>query len=298
MEKEWLYAVLAVILILVLLFVPAKIKDVYNIFMGIGTEQEPSELTKLRAECTKLVDNNEPIDRCALEVAEKTLEAKEDVIIAEKWLRIQIEKGSSDYLKECLEFAKTKLYQTFLKDYKSAIETYSLIVSKSNDESFNSQIINYVAELCVQTIQGLYSVKTSAEVKTNMPLIEPLLKDTISFYEKYKDALQDKQILGDPKSADGCKLNNYIWYALSSSEKKRACSTVARATLSTGCYYYSSPYYNCMSCNFYKQSTTDVCSGYGDEESCKADVCEKDDCVWGANRCTNRLKVSSPQTVS
>ena len=283
MEKEWLYALLAVILILVLLFVPAKIRDVYNVFIGIGNE-ELGDLTKLRADCTKLVDNNEPIDRCALDVAEATLKAKKDPIMAERWLRIQIKQGEEKYLKESFDFAKV-FYPAVIKDSRSSAETYNLLASKSKDNLiFYLQIISVELDVYISEIKELYDAKTDAEIKTNIPKIKGLMKEAVGIFEKNKDVIADKQILGDVTDANVCRAKAYLY--LASYLLPENCNTVARASLFVGCYYRETDPIRCRPCTSYKPFYEDQpCSGYDNEASCIADSCSRSSCTWEGGKC-------------
>ncbi len=325
MEKEWLYALLAVILILVLLFIPAKIRDIYNVFKGSG-EEESFALTKLRADCTKLVDNEESIERCALDVAEETLKAKEDSIIAERWLRIQIRQGSSIHLRDSLDFGKNKLYPAS-KDWAGAVETYNLMYEKWNGEEVQLAIDDAQANLDVSNVFKVYdSIKLGSGdynfnwnlLVQNSNLLETNLKDAVRLYQKNMGKISDIPLL---KSGETCNTKygaTKLWLP--------ACIYLSRVSLSTGCYLDAreptdiavAPSGMCKSCNEYPKiessstitekpilntetgtgtlkSSNDVCSGYYNQKTCDADPCNKGYCVWVSGRCVEKF---SPTVVA
>ncbi|MEK6886670.1 MAG: hypothetical protein AABW88_02450 [Nanoarchaeota archaeon] len=301
MEKEWLYALLAVILIIVLLFVPSKIREVYNVFTGIGNE-ESFALTKLRADCTALIDNNEPIDRCALEVAEETLKAKGDAIIVEKWLRIQIEKGEEKYLKESLEFGRTALYSVS-KDWVGALETYNLIYNRWTGDEVQLAIDEVNININIDKTFTIYDEMHLSEsgahafnravITQNSNLLENSLKGAVKLYQKNKEKLPDKPLL---RAGETCNTKYESTNLLLSS-----CIYFSRVSLGVGCYLRAEETAGkiigstavCQSCSDYTiarlDTTTSVCSGYHNRESCEADPCDKGYCVWDSGSCTDKF---------
>lgn len=296
MEKEWLYALLAVFLIIVLLFIPSKIRDVYDVFKGVG--EEPGDLTKLRADCTALIDNNEPIDRCALEVAEETLKAKEDSIMVEKWLRLQIEKGEEKYLKESLDFGRTNLYPTS-KDWVGAVETYNLIYGRWNSDEVQLAIDEATINVDVDKIFKVYGeLRPSGSgeyefnknlLNKNYELLKSSLKDAAKIYQKNKDKIADVSLLKPEETCNTKYGSTNLWLP--------ACNYLSRVSLGVGCYLDAAEPANpsnpvegtCKSCFYYELESlaqdVDVCSGYHNKETCEADPCDKSSCKWMGNSC-------------
>lgn len=125
---------LLVIFALYLAFFPL-IKKQVNIFMGFG-EEEPEALTKLKEAC-----NEKQTSGCALEVARKTLEAGENPLVAESWLRKEIEFTDNEaMLRECFEFTKDTLLPLMNNDPEIGGVIYGMLKRKATSESFKQEI--------------------------------------------------------------------------------------------------------------------------------------------------------------
>ena len=132
-------AILTVAIILALLPVAFYIRKAYEPFASLG-EPEPPELTVARDSCNLKIKKDESLRGCALEVAEKSLEARQAAIIAEKWLRIEIEHFPDETtLREAFNLAKNQIYPK-LQDPQREKETYELILAQAGTSTLKEDV--------------------------------------------------------------------------------------------------------------------------------------------------------------
>lgn len=282
-------AVLTLVLIIVLLFIPTKLYGAYKSLQSLG-QPENGTLIQLKDDCTNKIDSNQDSGRCALDIAEKSVSAGESPLIAESWLRKQID-GTQDetILKEAFDFAKNKLYPA-MKNPLSEKQTYELIASKTTSSDFKTQLKNEEVNVLIAEAKRIYALTDFTEIRSNLPQLKSVLKEAVNTYNQNKNSIDDKQILNPYNARNACS-GLTLYYAIPApSDAKEACSTAARATLAYGCFYYGASY-ACESCYYYPSNSNpeaDACSGYDNKQACEADACNKGSCQWQAsdNRCT------------
>ena len=292
MEMQFMVKmILVIVVVLVLLAIPANIQKVSKIFGSLGEESD--KMVKLRALCNQRYDDKEDLQGCGLDMAIATLEAGEVPIIAESWLRKEIElTRSTKILEECFNFARDTLYPSS-KDWVGAIETYNLLSEKLQSKELDLAKDDAQINVNIDDIKKIYeqlgitaggsSVRNKQLLENNRETFDKLFKESLTLY--YKNKMDDKLILSD------C---NKIYDSTSTDDRSKerdACNIFSRASLKYGCFLKEIG--ECISCYYYALESLDpkidICSGYFNEGSCKADPCNIGYCVWESDRCVEKF---------
>lgn len=296
---EWAaLAILSVFIIAILYigFFPL-IKKAVGPIMDFGGE-EPEALTKLKADCEKYQEENDRrAEGCALEVAKAVLEAGENPLIAESWLRKEISfTNNNAVLQEAFEFAKE--FYASSKIYGGGYETYNLFLGKLNNEIVQPEI-NYVTTMSIY--QGANTISDSTQLRQFLTNNKEQLKYLLGqLKSSYKPETQDRNLLND---FGGCnilysKLQKDSYLAKHPEDDVapgRACSSLSRASIKYGCFLNKPG--ECISCYYYSLESLDpkidICSGYKTVVSCEADSCNVNAvCRWegtiGFGKCISK----------
>lgn len=304
---EIVRAVLALVLLVAVIFAfIGPIRKVYNSLKPLG-EAETTQLADAKKKCDEA-----QTQYCALDVAKLSLQEKESSLVVESWLRREIkyakDNGLNDqvrdkaYVNDILDFAK-QLYAT-TKDYRGAVQTYTLLSDISNTEAVMVAKLDAQLDVNIGDLLDVYNNKmhypapgTTGAIETYAPenrkLLQqtaPLLQQTLDFYRQNKAKINDKPILGDPQIENVCELMfKKVGFDADS------CNMYLRASLNVSCFAEGG---TCKSCRYYSLESldphVDICSGYHLESSCTINPCNIGNCEWiglvGFKSCKSKAK--------
>jgi hypothetical protein len=277
--------VLVIAILLIMAFIN-PITKVYKSFTSLG-KSESNELYLEKQACTEKIDSGKDINDCALVVAGLSLK-EEAPIVAESWLRKQIElTNDQTLLGDCFIFARDELYPES-KDWAGAMETYDLLYAKLRQISPGDVILDQI--IFEKTFANIYLITNEKETTLTVEkysLLKSLSNQAMELYAKNK--YEDKYILSSCSWSKPVIHTESLPGAPNIKEYSTTICGELRNSLKYACF---SSEKGCVSC-----SGINSCENY-DKTSCVYDPCKITGCHQTESGCSSLAQKKSDEPSS